>query len=87
MLAKNIVEPTPPVAIDKMKDGTLRFCVDCRRLKSLPCSEATPMPAIAEAFPDFVFSTIDLKSGYWQIPEEKASGHLKNFATPEGATY
>lgn len=48
-------------------------------------------PAIAEALRDLgaatVFFTIELKSGYWQIPVEPASRYRTAFVTPDGATY
>lgn len=87
MLAQGIIEPSisaygSPIVIVKKTDGTPRFCVDYRRFNSLTTSEATPMPGSAT-----VFSTIDLKTGYWQIPVERTSQHPTAFATPDGATY
>jgi hypothetical protein len=75
----------------KKKDGTVRFCTDYRRLNALTKDEAAPLPRIQEVLRDIgtaqVFSSIDLKSGYWQIPMDPASKHLTAFATPDGATY
>lgn len=80
-----------PVVMVKKKDGEPRFCTDYRRLNDLTQDEASPLPKIPEALRDFgtatIFSSIDLKSGYWQIPMDPTSRHLTAFATPDGATY
>jgi hypothetical protein len=51
--------------------------------------EAEPLPRIQEVLRDFgtatVYSSLDLKSGYWQIPMDQASKKLTAFATPDGA--
>jgi hypothetical protein len=96
MLAAGVIgrsesEYCSPVVLVKKKDGTVRFCTDYRRLNALTKDEAAPLPRIQEVLRDFgtaqVFSSIDLKSGYWQIPMDPASKHLTAFATPDGATY
>lgn len=96
MLAKGIIEPTAfaycsLVVLVKKKDGTTRFCINYRRLNTLTTSEATPMPAITEAMRHLrganIFFSIDVKSGYWQIPVEEAFRYLTAFATTDGATY
>jgi hypothetical protein len=96
MLAAGVIERSEseycsPVVLVKKKDGTVRFCTDYRRLNALTKDEAAPLPRIQEVLRDFgtaqVFSSIDLKSGYWQIPMDPASKHLTAFATPDGATY
>jgi hypothetical protein len=96
MLAAGVIERSvsdycsPAVLVTK-KDGTVRFCTDYRKLNLLTEDEAAPLPRISDALREFgsatVFSAIDLKSGYWQIPMDKASKHLTAFATPDGATY
>jgi hypothetical protein len=96
MLAAGVIERSvsyycsPAVLVTK-KDGTVRFCTDYRKLNLLTEDEAAPLPKISDALREFgsatVFSAIDLKSGYWQIPMDKASKHLTAFATPDGATY
>ena len=75
----------------KKKDGAPRFCVDYRKLNAQTTDEASALPVINEALRDLssakVFSVLDLKSGYWQIPMDQRSKHLTAFTTPDGATY
>lgn len=96
MLADGVIEPsnspyTSPIVIVKKKDGTSRFCVDYRRLNTITQTESCTMPAIPEALRDLgaaqVFSTLDLRAGYWQIPLDNNSKQYTAFATPDGATY
>ena len=96
MLAAGVIERSvsdycsPAVLVGK-KDGTMRFCTDYRKLNILTKGEAAPLPKIQDALREFgaatVFSAIDLRTGYWQIPLDEQSRHLTGFATPDGATY
>jgi hypothetical protein len=96
MLADGVIERSnseycSPVVIVNRKNGKPRFCTDFRRLNALTKDEAAPLPNIREALLEFgparVFSTLDLRSGYWQIPLEASSRPLTAFATHDGATY
>ena len=73
MLEQGIVRPSSspwasPVVIVKRKDGTLRFCIDFRKLNDVTIKDAHPLPRIdytLEALKGAkYFSTLDLKSGY-----------------------
>jgi len=60
-----------PAVLVKKKDGTIRFCVDYRKLNSKTVKDSFPLPRIDGILDQLSgntwFSTIDLKSGYWQI--------------------
>lgn len=61
-----------PVVIVKKKDGSERMCVEYRQLNKATIKDRYQIPRIDEKL-DYladakIFSTIDLKSGYWQIP-------------------
>ena len=65
------------------KDGTLRFCVDYRRLNAVTKKDVYPLPRIDDILDTLsetkYFSTLDLASGYWQIemdPATKTSQHM-----------
>lgn len=96
MLADGIIEPSAapwssPIVLVSRKDREPRFCVDYRRLNMQTRDESTALPMIQEALKDIgsakIFSTLDLKSGYWQIPLSEETKPLTTFTTPDGASY
>jgi len=56
----------------KKKDGTLRFCVDYRRLNAVTYKDSYPLPLIDNCLNALSgsawYSTLDLRSGYYNIP-------------------
>jgi hypothetical protein len=60
----------------RKKDGTLRFCIDFHPLNRRTIKNAYPMPRVDETIEALVgakwFSTLDLKSGYWQMELEES---------------
>ncbi|PIK59004.1 putative thy-1 membrane glycoprotein isoform X1 [Apostichopus japonicus] len=77
-----------PIVIVKKKDGSLRFCVDYRKLNAKTRKDAHPLPRIEEALDALnnaqYFSTLDLASGYWQIAMHPSDEEKTAFTTPMG---
>jgi hypothetical protein len=68
---------SPDVLVRK-KNGELRFCVDYRKLNDVTKKDCFPLPRIDDTLDTLAganwFSTLDLKSGYWQVdvhPDDK----------------
>ena len=59
------------VVLVRKKDGTLCFCVDFRHLNAQMKKDSYPLPHIQEALESMAgsahFSSMDFKSGFWQI--------------------
>ena len=55
----------------RKKDGTVHFCVDFRHLNVQMKKDSYPLPHIQEVLESMVgsvhFSSMDFKSGFWQI--------------------
>ena len=77
-----------PVRTVRKKDGTVRLCIDYRKLNAVTIKDAYPVPVIEEIFPKLanakIFSTIDLKNGYYQVKIEPSSCKYTAFATSFG---
>ena len=80
-----------PIVLAKKKDGSWRFCVDYRRLNEITVKDAFPIPKIEQTFDALngakLFSTLDLASGYWQVPVATEDRHKTAFVTPDGGLY
>lgn len=92
MLAANIISPSnspwgAPVVLVK-KDGRLRFCVDFRKLTKVSVADAYPLPRMDDSLNAlsgaWYFSTLDLSSGFWQLPLDDSSKPKTAFSTPQG---
>lgn len=76
-----------PIVLVK-KDGSLPMCVDYRQLNAKTRKGAFPLPRIEESL-DFLtgacwFSTMDLASGYNQVPVTEGDRPKTAFCTPFG---
>ena len=96
MLKQEIVRPSfsvwgSPVVMVKKKDGTLRFCIDFQKLNDVTVKDAHPLPRIDDTLEALkgakIFSTLDLKSGYWQVPIKEEHKSKTAFWTSSGQLF
>ncbi len=93
LLRKGVIQESSssfasPIVLVRKADGTLRLCVDYRRLNSKTKRDAFPLPRIDESLDALggaqVFSTIDLASGYHQVAVHEKDRPKTAFTTPFG---
>ena len=81
MEEQGVIEPLrspweSPMALVNKKDGMKRFCIDYRKLNAITERDSYPLPR-GDSTLDAIggsswFSTLDLKSGYWQAKMEES---------------
>lgn len=72
----------------RKNDGSHRFCVDYRALNSITKADTYPLPCIDDLLDQLggasYFTTLDLASGFWQIPMDPSSQQKTVLVTPHG---
>lgn len=77
-----------PIVLVQKKSGEKRLCVDYRALNRKTVKEHFPLPRIEDQLDllagNTMFITLDLASGYYQIPIAEESRERTAFITPDG---
>ena len=77
MLRDDLIEPSTsawvsPIVLVTKKDGSIRICVDYRKINAVTHPDPFPMPRIEEMIDSLAgaryLTTLDLTKGYWQVP-------------------
>ena len=72
----------------KKKDGSMRFCVDFRKMNDATIKDTHPLPRIDDTLESLhgsqYFTTLDLKSAYWQVPIKEENKEKTAFRTSNG---
>ena len=95
MLDKGIIKYSDspwgsPVVLVNQKDRPPRFCVDYRKVNAVTTLDPFPMPDVRRSLEVFgeaqakYFSTLDMKSAYWQVRMHPESAPVTAFVTSEG---
>lgn len=93
LLEKGIIEPSTspwsaPIVMVRKKDGTHRMCIDYRNLNSVTRKDNFPIPRIDDILDSLsgneFFSTLDLYSGFWQMPVSPTDAEKTAFVTHKG---
>lgn len=93
MIAGGIIQPSRspynhPLVPIKKKDGRIRLCLDFRKLNERLSDDRYPLPRIdsllARLGKGKMFTCLDLRQGYHQVPLSPGSREKTAFSTPDG---
>ena len=79
-----------PIVLVRKKSGEYRFVCDYRLLNRVTEPMSFPIPHISDVFDTIadakaeVFSVLDLKSGFWQLPLDPQTASRSAFVTHQG---
>lgn len=87
IIRKSDSEYASPIILVKKRDGSDRLCVDFRALNRITVKDRYPLPLIDDHIDRLggyeFFSSLDMATGFHQIPIKEECIHLTGFVTPE----
>ncbi|GFO37432.1 reverse transcriptase [Plakobranchus ocellatus] len=93
LLSLGVIEPSDspycfPIVVVKKKDGSMRLCIDFRKLNAITVIDAENISLQEDLFNQLshatIFSSCDLCKAYWQVPLHPDSRKYTAFQTPLG---
>lgn len=93
LLENNIIRESEspyasPITLVTKKNGQYRMCVDFRGLNSITIKDRYPLPLIEDQIDALSsakwFTSLDMASGFYQIPVATSSIERTAFVTPDG---
>ena len=93
MLENDIIQPSDspwasPVLLVKKPDNSYRFCIDYRKLNAITKRDVYPLPRTDDTLDGLgaanIYSTLDLDSGFWQLPVHEDDRPKTAFNTQYG---
>ena len=88
MLNAGVIRPSNSpwcnaVVLVRKKDGSIRLCIEFRKLNVLTVKDSHLLPHICETLETLVgaahYSTFDMNSGFWQVPMDEESKQYTAF--------
>ena len=77
-----------PIVVARRKNGQIRLAIDYRALNAQSFDQHHPIPRIDDLIDRLgeakYFSSLDSKSGYYQMPLREEDSDLTGFVTPDG---
>lgn len=93
MLDIGVIKPSKspwasPIVIVRKSDGSIRICVDDRKVNEVTIKDSYPLPRINDSL-DVLhksswFSVLDLQSGFWEVKMDPADQEETAFVTNSG---
>ena len=94
MLTQDVIQEShfplnSPLFLVPKKNGIFRPIIDFRKVNELTVPDHYPLPGRSYLLQsvgsdDIVFTSLDLKADFWQIPLESNSREITAFSTPTG---
>ena len=89
LIRKSYSPYAAPALLVPKSDGSWRMVVDYKKLNNITIKDNHPLPHMEQTIQRLgggykFFSTLDMKSGFWQIPIKDEDKHKTAFITPDG---
>ena len=93
LLEAGVIEPSAsewasPIVLVRKRDGSVRWCIDLRKLNDVTAKDCFPLPLLQDCIDALegcqYFTTLDMTSGYYQLDVADEDKDKTAFVTKYG---